>query len=90
MEWKLRGYEVIEVGSGARIADMNRAWPQEDIMKHANRIVKAVNCHDDLVEALNLARKWLNNFVEHSPIIFGGEDKLSAVIEQALAKAEVL
>ena len=89
MEWKLRGYEVIEVGSGAGIADMNRAWPQEDIMEHAERIVKAVNYHDDLVEALKYAEAFCEA-VGQGLVATASRDLVSDQIKQALAKTEAL
>ncbi len=61
-KWKIRentprhiadnNTEIIIEGSGAVIARMNDGWDNPTIQANAERIVKAVNCHDDLVEAL--------------------------------------
>ena len=48
----------------------------------ANRIVKAVNCHDDLVEAL----KWVSSMASHSPT----DSQVILIAIKALAKAEAL
>lgn len=42
-EWKFNGTEIIQSGSGARIAQMLEGWPKNDIEANAHLIAAAVN-----------------------------------------------
>ncbi len=100
-KWKIRentlrhiadnNTEIIIEGSGAAIARMNDGWDNPTIRANAERIVKAVNCHDDLVEALKIARDTIEAL--HGEVAWDIYDKHSPemnAINKALAKAEAL
>ena len=53
---------------------------------NAEFIVKAVNCHEELVEALKEALKELHSYHENYSTADKGE--IFTIIKQALAKAE--
>lgn len=90
--WEIKLYHQDEInivscidGQYRSIADIVGAMPID--MENARLIVKAVNCHDELVEALKEAKKAINEQMASC----GESDILMApmaVIEQALAKAE--
>ena len=69
------------------IAVMGKDWACGDAEANAERIVKAVNCHDELVEALKACRWLINNRNLHGGINW---EQALADINVALAKAEAL
>ena len=87
-KWKATDYVMVDGKRRYDVETDTEVIAMDVEQANAERIVKAVNCHDDLVEALKKTKEWLSRFGEHSPISFGGEMELDEILRQALAKAE--
>lgn len=70
--------------------DTTRKQEDEINIANARLIVKAVNCHDELVEVLKLAKREIERFFgkENTDYAVAGIGIVPKVIEQALSKAE--
>ena len=87
-EWKVLGKNVILNHPGWSddkkvIAGCNQ-WLCNESEANAHRIVKAVNCHDDLVEALReMIKDWNKGIIEI-------DHKTRGRVIKVLSKAEAL
>ena len=96
-EWKVSmgGSHVVVMKDGG-IFDVaycdDKDMPIKERNANAERIVKAVNCHDDLVEALKEAINALTIKLDKPkyPEILDFKSRVEPMILQALAKAEAL
>ncbi len=68
--WKFNGTEIIQEGSGARIAQMIDGWPKQDIQANARLITKAPAMENALDEILDITH---NHGIGIS-LILGRED----------------
>ena len=88
-KWKVMEHNTIVswldgdyIGQIAEVYDPAEVISKQEEQANAERIVKAVNCHDDLYEALKEA---------HTEILFfskGDVTKTLLLINKALARAE--
>ena len=94
MEYTPGKWEVIKWGGVVDIEahNSNKKCPKLRVhiarvpdKANANRIVKAVNCHDDLVEALKRVQLYLA--LADKRTFLPNHTTVSATIEQALAEA---
>lgn len=92
LEVDLDGFTILDQ-EGRTIATTNVAEDNKDIgtdtPNHAALIVKAVNCHEELVEALQEAREFIiGNFPQHKDRQHGLWLHINNVLAKAaLAKA---
>ncbi|KKK84664.1 hypothetical protein LCGC14_2781090 [marine sediment metagenome] len=89
-EWKATDYVMVDGKRRYDVETADEVIAMDVSRANAERIVKAVNCHDDLVEALKEAINALTIKLDKPkyPEILDFKSRVEPMILQALAKAE--
>ena len=90
--WHIDGFDLTNIivkhpsGNGwIKVADCHGEFPIDEQIANAQLIVRAVNSHDELVEALKEAHAMLENVGIEKGQYYG---KAINKVEQALSRAE--
>ncbi len=81
-KWKAKGNEIICAGSGARIAQVNVGWPDEEIVTHAYLIAAAPEMYEALRTLLALFQPPNNSYRSNAVV-----SRIKAILAKAEGRA---
>ncbi|KKN50499.1 hypothetical protein LCGC14_0632240 [marine sediment metagenome] len=85
IEWKSEGNKITQYGAGTiAVCPSPQNGGVFEFTANTQLIVKAVNCHDDMVEALKAALDFFTQYDMQQKVISG----ISLQLNEALAKAD--